>query len=100
MFKIEAQTEDKVLTMSLIGRLDTTTAPELEASVKENATDVDKLIFDLAQLEYVSSAGLRVFLASHKLMNSQGGSMIVKNVTEEVNEIFELTGFSVILTLE
>ena len=81
------------------GRLDTVTAPELEKEVKESVQGVEVLVFDLAGLDYISSAGLRVVLAAQKLMNAQG-KMIVKNVNEAVMEIFEITGFTDVLTIE
>lgn len=87
------------LTLTLEGRLDTTTAPELETEVKENLNGIESLIFDMATLEYISSAGLRVLLSAQKIMNKQG-SMVIRNSSEEVNEIFEVTGFSDILTIE
>ena len=87
------------LTMTLIGRLDTTTAPQLEAEFKQNIAGVTKLVLDFAALEYLSSAGLRVLLAAQKVMNKQG-EMIIKNVNETINEIFEVTGFIDILTIE
>ena len=81
------------------GRLDTVTAPELEKVVKENLDGVNALTFDLANLEYVSSAGLRVLLAAQKAMNGVG-EMKLCNVNETIMEIFEVTGFSDILTIE
>ena len=83
----------------LIGRLDTTTAPDLEKEVKGDLESMENLIFDLAQLEYISSAGLRVLLSAQKVMNKQG-NMVVKNASEEMKEIFEVTGFSDILTIQ
>ena len=87
------------LTVALEGRLDTTTAPELEAELKESLGDVTELIIDVEKLDYISSAGLRVLLWAQKTMN-QKGSMVVKNVSEVVNEVFEVTGFADILTIE
>ncbi len=87
------------LTVAIEGRLDTTTAPELDDMLKAELGDVKKLLFDFAKLDYISSAGLRVLLLSQKTMNKQG-SMVIKNVNEEINEIFEVTGFSDILTIE
>lgn len=87
------------LTIAIEGRLDTTTAPELDDSLKAEYDGVTKLAFDFTKLEYISSAGLRVLLSAQKVMNKQG-SMVVKNVSEEVKEIFEVTGFSDILTIE
>ena len=87
------------LTVFISGRVDTATAPELERFIEDNTDGVTELIFDLKDMEYTSSAGLRVFLKAQKLMNVQG-SMKVKNVQSDVMEIFEITGFSDILTIE
>lgn len=87
------------LTVAVEGKLDTTTAPELEAVLKESYEGVEELIFDFSDLEYISSAGLRVLLSAQKTMSSQG-TMIVKNVNEVVGEVFEVTGFAEILTVE
>ncbi len=99
MLNIEKKIDGNAMEVALSGRLDTTTAPQLEEVVKAELTGKDSLVFDLAQLEYISSAGLRVLLSAQKIMNNQG-SMVVKNVSEEVNEIFEVTGFADILTIE
>ena len=96
---IEKKKNGNELTVALTGRLDTTTAPQLEAELKESLSGVEKLVLDFAALEYLSSAGLRVLLAAQKTMNKQG-EMIVKNVNETIAEIFEVTGFSDILTIE
>ncbi len=87
------------LTLAVEGRLETTTAPELEAVVKTELEGVTELIFDLAALDYISSAGLRVLLSTQKTMKKQG-SMKLIHVNEIVNEIFDITGFSEILTIE
>ena len=87
------------LTVALEGRLDTTTAPELEKELKGSLDGVNELTLDFAELEYISSAGLRVLLSAQKIMNSQG-SMKLKNVNEIIMEILEVTGFSEILTVE
>lgn len=87
------------LTVFISGRVDTATAPELERFIEDNTDGVTELILDLKDMEYTSSAGLRVFLKAQKLMNVQG-SMKVKNVQSDVMEIFEITGFSDILTIE
>ncbi len=87
------------LTVELVGRLDTTTAPELENTLKENIDGVTELALDFAALEYISSAGLRVLLGAQKIMNQQG-SMVLRNVNETVQEVFEITGFADILTIE
>ena len=87
------------LLFALEGRLDTSTAPELEAALKENIGGIKELTFDFEKLEYISSAGLRVLLSAQKIMNAQG-SMKILNVSEVIMEIFEVTGFSDILTVE
>ncbi len=87
------------LVIALEGRLDTTTAPQLDDELKTALTGVQDLKFDFSKLEYISSAGLRVLLSAQKVMNKQG-SMVIKNVNEEIQEIFEVTGFVDILTIE
>ena len=87
------------LTIELEGRLDTVSAPQLETELKKSISGVETLIFDFAKLEYLSSAGLRVLLSSQKVMNRQG-QMIIKNVNSTIADIFEVTGFSEILTVE
>lgn len=87
------------LELALVGRLDTTTAPQLETELKRSIDGVTELTLDCAELEYLSSAGLRVLLAAQKVMNKQG-KMVVKNVNETVMEVFEITGFADILTIE
>lgn len=87
------------MTLALTGRLDTTTAPQLEAELKKSIGGKDSLAFDFNALEYISSAGLRVLLAAQKVMNRQG-KMIIRNVNETIMEVFEITGFSDILTIE
>ncbi|MBE5859057.1 MAG: STAS domain-containing protein [Butyrivibrio sp.] len=99
MLNISKDANGKNLTVGLEGRLDTTTAPMLEEELKASFEGVEALVFDLAKLEYISSAGLRVLLSAQKTMNKQG-SMVVKNVSDEVNEIFDVTGFADILTIE
>lgn len=91
--------EGTALTITLEGRLDTTTAPQLEAEIRAMDSGVTALTLDLAALEYLSSAGLRVLLAAQKLMNRQG-SMVVRHVNETIMEVFEVTGFTDILTIE
>lgn len=87
------------MTIALEGRLDTSTAPELEASLKGSLEGIDSLTFDLEKLEYVSSAGLRVLLSAQKNMIGKGGMKVV-HVNEMIMEIFEVTGFCDILTIE
>ena len=99
MLTIEKNLNAPALTVALIGRLDTTTAPELEKELKASLDGVTELTFDLAALEYISSAGLRVLLSAQKTMNRQG-TMKLTHVNETIMEIFEVTGFSDILTVE
>ncbi len=87
------------LTIALEGRLDTMTAPELEAEMNQSLGNADSLTLDFSKLEYISSAGLRVLLSAHKIMSAKGG-MKVTNVNEIVREVFEVTGFAGILTIE
>ena len=91
--------KDGALTIALQGRLDTTTAPLLEQELQASLDGVTALRFDFAQQEYISSAGLRVLLTSQKQMNKQG-TMVVCNVNETIGEVFEITGFSDVLTIE
>ena len=96
---IEKKIDGTRLELVLEGRLDTTTSQKLEAELKHSLNDVTELIFDFAKLEYLSSSGLRILLAAQKVMNKQG-TMIVRNVNEVILDIFEVTGFVDILTIE
>ena len=87
------------LEIALAGRLDTMTAPELEAELNQSLGSVNELIFDFSKLDYISSAGLRVLLSAHKTMSGKGG-MKITHVNEIVQEVFDVTGFSDILTIE
>lgn len=91
--------ENGKVIFALDGRLDTINAPELENELKASLDGVNELTLDLAGLEYISSAGLRVLLSTQKIMNKQG-RMMIRNVSETIMEIFEVTGFSDILTIE
>ena len=99
MLNITKNLEDTKLTVYLEGRLDTTTAPQLEESMKESINGVTELVMDFEKLEYISSAGLRVLLSCQKIMSKQG-SMKVIHVSDLIKEIFEVTGFIEILTIE
>jgi anti-sigma B factor antagonist len=99
MLNITKNANGSDLKVILEGRLDTTTAPQLEAALNESLSGVTALTFDFAKLEYISSAGLRVLLSSQKVMNKQG-KMVITNTSTEVKEIFDVTGFSDILTIE
>ena len=96
---IQIKRNADVTTIELVGRLDTTTAPALDKTVNEDVADAKNLVLDLKGLEYISSAGLRVLLSAQKKMQKIG-SMKVKNVCEEVMEVFEMTGFADILVIE
>ena len=91
--------ENETLTLALSGRLDTTTAPELEAVLDSGLGGVSELVFDFSELEYISSAGLRVILKAQKTMNTQG-SMKLTHVNDEIMEVFDITGFVDILLIE
>lgn len=97
--EIKKNKEGSSLDIKVSGRLDTTTAPQLDEEINSSIEGVDDLKLDFADLEYISSAGLRVLLATQKIMNKQG-SMKVVSVSEPVMEVFEITGFSEILTIE
>ena len=97
--EIKTTRNDSELTVALSGRLDTLTSPELEDKLDEELEGVERLIFDLSELEYISSAGLRVLLGAYKMMEEYNG-MLIRNVTEPVMDVFEVTGFSDVLDIE
>ena len=99
MLNINKSSEGSALNVALEGRLDTTTSPQLEEELKNSLDGVTSLVFDMEKLEYISSAGLRVLLSVQKVMNQQG-EMKLLHVNDVINEIFEVTGFSDILTIE
>ncbi len=99
MLNIEKTIENGAAVFALGGRLDTTTAPELEKELKESLPGLTELVLDFDKLEYISSTGLRVLLAAQKTMSRQG-SMTLRHVNEIISEIFEVTGFADILTIE
>ena len=99
MLNINKKMEGDTLHVTLEGRLDTTTSPQLEGELKSDLEDAAALVLDFEKLEYISSAGLRVLLSAQKIMNTKGG-MKVTHVNEIVNEVFEVTGFADILTIE
>ena len=96
---IQKNLNGSTLNVALEGRLDTTTAPQLEAELKESMDGITELNLDFEKLEYLSSAGLRVLLAAQKVMNKQG-KMVIRHVNETIQEVFEITGFIDILTIE
>lgn len=97
--EIKKTNNGEQLIFALSGRLDTTTAPELEAEVNASLIGVTDFVLDFKELEYISSAGLRVLLAAQKIMNKQG-SMKLINVNDDIKEVFDITGFADILTVE
>lgn len=97
---INTSVNGSAISLEIIGRLDTITAPELEAELSKYADVAESVEFDFSKLEYISSAGLRVLLSEQKAMNSKGGKMVLKNVNDTVMEVFEITGFIDILTIE
>ena len=96
---INKKQNGNALEIALEGRLDTMTAPELEAELNKTLGGVDSLVFDFAKLNYISSAGLRVLLSAHKALSAKGG-MKLRNVNEVVQDVFDVTGFSDILDIE
>lgn len=99
MMTIEKKVNGTELEMSLSGRMDTTTAPQFETELRDSINGVTKLVLNFENLEYISSAGLRVILSAQKIMNKQG-EMVIRNVNEVIAEVFEITGFLDILTIE
>lgn len=97
--KISPSKKGAEYTFALEGRLDTNTSPELESKVNEVVGDAEKLILDFAKLDYISSAGLRVLLGTAQAMDGKG-KMIVRNLSEPVQDVFELTGFSDLFNIE
>lgn len=97
--EISKELNGSELKISLDGRLDTSTAPNLEAELKNTINGITQLTINIEKLAYVSSAGLRVLLKAQKVMNKQG-NMVVKNVAPEIRDIFEVTGFDEILNIE
>ena len=96
---IEIKKNASACTIELAGRLDTTTAPMLDKAINEDIAGVTDLVLDIKSLEYMSSAGLRVLLNAQKKMQKLG-SMVVRNVSEDIMEVFDMTGFSDILVIE
>lgn len=97
--KINKELEETKLTIYLEGRFDTASSPMLEEELKDSISELTELIFDFEKVEYISSSGLRIILSAQKVMNKQG-TMIVRHVNDVVMEVFEITGFVDILTIE
>ncbi len=88
------------LEVKVLGRLDTNTAPELDDNIKKDIDNVEKIELDLKELDYISSAGLRTVLVIHKTMSAKKGKLVIKNIKDEVMEVFDMTGFSSFLNIE
>ena len=98
--EVKFNKQDSNLTVVISGNIDTVTAPELDAKLQENISDVKDLVLDFAAVDYISSAGLRVILMANQQMEDVDGNMTVKNVNEDVRDVFEMTGFDSLLNLE
>ena len=94
---INVERDFELVTLGVTGRLDTTTAPNLETVVKELSSDTKELVFNMSGLEYISSAGIRVLLSAYKKMTSNDGIMRIEKTNEIVREVFEMTGLSAML---
>ena len=97
---IDVERDFELVTLGITGRLDTTTAPNLEAVINEISEDTKELIFNMAELEYISSAGIRVLLSAYKKMNQSGGIMRIEKANDIVREVFEMTGLLEMLNQE
>ena len=98
--EVKFNKQDSTLTVVISGNIDTVTAPELDSKLQENLSGIKNLILDFAAVDYISSAGLRVILMTNQLMEDVDGSMTVKNVNDDVRDVFEMTGFDSLLNLE
>lgn len=98
--ELKIRQENAATVVEIIGRLDTITAPDLDAAVKPLIVDGVELIFDCERLEYISSSGLRVVIATHKQMMTCSGKLIIRHLNREVKSVFDLTGFSNILNID
>ena len=97
---IDVERDFELVTLGITGRLDTTTAPNLEAVINEISEDTKELIFNMAELEYISSAGIRVLLSAYKKTNQSGGIMRIEKANDIVREVFEMTGLLEMLNQE
>ena len=98
--EVKFNKQDSTLTVVISGNIDTVTAPELDAKLQENIAGVKDIVLDFAAVDYISSAGLRVILMTNQLMEDVDGNMTVKNVNEDVRDVFEMTGFDSLLNLD
>ena len=97
---INVERDFELVILGITGRLDATTAPNLEATINDVSVDVKEIIFDMSELEYISSAGIRVLLAAYNKLNSSDGRMRIENANDIVSEVFEMTGLSQMLEKE
>ena len=98
--EIKFNKQDSSLTVTISGNIDTVTAPELDSKLQENISDIKDLVLDFAAVDYISSAGLRVILMANQQMEEVDGNLTIKNVNEDVRDVFEMTGFDSLLNLE
>ena len=98
--EVKFNKQDSSLTVTISGNIDTVTAPELDSKLQENISDVKDLVLDFAAVDYISSAGLRVILMANQQMEDVDGNLTIKNVNEDVSDVFEMTGFDSLLNLE
>lgn len=98
--EVKFNKQDSFLTVTISGNIDTVTAPELDSKLQENISDVKDLVLDFAAVDYISSAGLRVILMANQQMEDVDGNLTIKNVNEDVRDVFEMTGFDSLLNLE
>ena len=98
--KILTKSEGNKVVLEFQGRLDTVTAPEAEATLNNSTAEAEELILDFGNLDYISSAGLRVLLSAQKKIQAKAGSMMIQNVNDTIKEVFEVTGFVDILTIQ
>ena len=98
--EVKFNKQDSTLTVVISGNIDTVTAPELDAQLQENLSGIKDLVLDFAAVDYISSAGLRVVLMANQQMEDVDGNMTVKNVNDDVRDVFEMTGFDSLLNLE
>jgi anti-sigma B factor antagonist len=98
--EVKFNKQDSSLTVTISGNIDTVTAPELDSKLQENISDVKDLVLDFAAVDYISRAGLRVILVANQQMEDVDGNLTIKNVNEDVRDVFEMTGFDSLLNLE
>ena len=98
--EVKFNKQDSTLTVVISGNIDTVTAPELDAKLQENLSDVKDLVLDFAAVDYISSAGLRVILMANQQLEDADGTMTIKNANDDVRDVFEMTGFDSLLNLD